>query len=197
MNNQLLREIPKVDDLLRSPALVSLCPDAPRGALADAVRTVLAELRQAVLEGRAEALPEEAALCTEAAARLKRTQRPSLRRAVNGTGVALHTNLGRACLAEAAAAAVAEVARGYSTLEYDVPTGGRGERYSHVEGLLTALTGAEADAAACFSHGRNFPLLPPSPPSLPLEGFAVLNDTPVACQTRGPTDPQGDRCQRS
>ena len=144
MNNQLLREIPKVDDLLRSPALVSLCPDAPRGALADAVRTVRAELRQAVLEGRAEALPAEAALCTEAAARLKRTQRPSLRRAVNGTGVALHTNLGRACLAEAAAAAVAEVARGYSTLEYDVPTGGRGERYSHVEGLLTALTGAEA-----------------------------------------------------
>ena len=56
----------------------------------------------------------------------------------------MHTNLGRACLAEAAAAAVAEVARGYSTLEYDVLTGGRGERYSHVEALLTSLTGAEA-----------------------------------------------------
>ena len=76
---------------------------------------------------------------------------------------------------------------------------------------MPAFTGAEADAAACPSHGRNFPLLPPhpqafplevrgiewrTPVSLPLEGFAVLNDTPVACQTRGPTDPQGDRCPR-
>ena len=58
---------------------------------------------------------------------------------------------------------------------------------------MPAFTGAEADAAACFSHGRRFSLLPPHPSSLPLEGFAVLNDTPVACQTRGPTDPQGDR----
>ena len=74
---------------------------------------------------------------------------------------------------------------------------------------VPAFTGAEADAAACFSHGRCFSLLPPhlpslplegfaplndAPPSLPLEGFAVLNDTPVACQIREPTDPQGDRC---
>ena len=74
---------------------------------------------------------------------------------------------------------------------------------------MPAFTGAETDAAACFSHGRCFSLLPPhlpslplegfaplndAPPSLPLEGFAVLNDTPVACQIREPTDPQGDRC---
>ena len=62
-----------------------------------------------------------------------------------------------------------------------------------VKRTVPAFTGAEADAAACFSHGRRFSLLPPHPKSLPLEGFAVLNDTPVACQTRGPTDPQGDR----
>ena len=59
---------------------------------------------------------------------------------------------------------------------------------------MPAFTGAEADAAACFSHGRRFSLLPPSPKAFPLDGSAVLNDTPVACQTRGPTDPQGDRC---
>ena len=68
---------------------------------------------------------------------------------------------------------------------------------------MPAFTGAEADAAACFSHGRRFSLLPlhpqafpldgsavlnDTPPlAFPLEGFAVLNDTPVACQTRGPT----------
>ncbi len=144
MNNQLLREIPKVDDLLRSPALVSLCQNAPRSAVADAVRSVLAELRSSMLAGEAAALPDEAALAARVAECVKCACRPSLRRTINGTGVILHTNLGRACLAEAAAAAVAEVARGYSTLEYDVLTGGRGERYSHVEALLTSLTGAEA-----------------------------------------------------
>ena len=59
---------------------------------------------------------------------------------------------------------------------------------------MPALTGAEADAAACPSHGRRFSLLPPHPQAFPLDGSAVLNDTPVACQIRGPTDPQGDRC---
>ena len=59
---------------------------------------------------------------------------------------------------------------------------------------MPAFTGAEASATACFSHGRRFSLLPLHPQAFPLEGSAVLNDTPVACQTRGPTDPQGDRC---
>ena len=64
MNNQLLREIPKVDDLLRSPALVSLCQNAPRSAVADAVRSVLAELRSSVLAGEAAALPELLPVCS-------------------------------------------------------------------------------------------------------------------------------------
>ena len=59
---------------------------------------------------------------------------------------------------------------------------------------MPAFTGAEASATACFSHGRRFSLLPLHPQAFPLEGSAVLNDTPVACQTRRPTDPQGDRC---
>ena len=56
------------------------------------------------------------------------------------------------------------------------------------------FTGAEADAAACLSHGRRVSLLPPHPQVSPLDGYAVLNDSPVACQIREPTDPQGDRC---
>ena len=62
---------------------------------------------------------------------------------------------------------------------------------------VEAKTPTVADAAACFSHGRRFSLLPLHPQAFPLDGFAVLNDTPEACQTREPTDPQGDRCQRS
>jgi L-seryl-tRNA(Ser) seleniumtransferase len=69
---------------------------------------------------------------------------PSLRRVINATGTLLHTNLGRAPLAAAALRAITDVAAGYSTLEMDMASGKRGERYSHVEDLLTRLTGAEA-----------------------------------------------------
>ena len=140
MNNQLLREIPKVDDLLRSPTLASVCADIPHGALVEAVRGVLAELRSGVLAGTLAALPGEAELAQTVATRARRASLPSLRGVVNGTGVILHTNLGRACLSKAAADAAAAAAQNYSTLEYDRETGKRGERYAHVEKLLTALT---------------------------------------------------------
>jgi L-seryl-tRNA(Ser) seleniumtransferase len=66
-----------------------------------------------------------------------------LRRVINATGVVLHTNLGRAPLADAAISAIAHVAEGFSNLEYDIETGERGSRYSHCVGLLRQLTGAE------------------------------------------------------
>jgi len=68
---------------------------------------------------------------------------PSLRRAINATGVVLHTNLGRAPLATAALERVREVAAGYSNLEYDLATGSRGSRQDHLAALLRRLTGAE------------------------------------------------------
>jgi L-seryl-tRNA(Ser) seleniumtransferase len=68
----------------------------------------------------------------------------SLRSVINATGVILHTNLGRAPLAASAAARAADIARGYSNLEYDLDAGGRGQRHVHAEQLLCALTGAEA-----------------------------------------------------
>jgi L-seryl-tRNA(Ser) seleniumtransferase len=73
--------------------------------------------------------------------------RPSLRRVLNATGVIVHTNLGRAPLPDAALEAVAEVAAGYSTLEYHVAGGKRGSRHAHVERLLRDLTAAEAAIA--------------------------------------------------
>src|SRR5207253_1619448 len=71
-------------------------------------------------------------------------RRPRLRRAINATGVIVHTNLGRAPLAEAALDRVQEVGRGYSNLEYDLSSGTRGSRQDHVSDLLRRLTGAEA-----------------------------------------------------
>ena len=76
MNNQLLREIPKVDDLLRSPTLASVCADIPHGALVEAVRGVLAELRSGVLAGNLAALPGEAELAQAVAARARRASLP-------------------------------------------------------------------------------------------------------------------------
>jgi L-seryl-tRNA(Ser) seleniumtransferase len=74
---------------------------------------------------------------------IRDASRPSLRRVINATGVVLHTNLGRAPLAESAIHAIQQVAEGFSNLEYDIATGQRGSRYSHCVGLLTQLTGAE------------------------------------------------------
>ncbi len=117
-----LRELPSVDRLATELA-----------------RTVLRERREELLAGDA----GEADLLARAAELLE----PSLRTVVNATGVILHTNLGRAPLPASARAAVARVAAGYSNLEYDLATGGRGSRRDHVESLLCELTGAEAAMA--------------------------------------------------
>jgi len=90
------------------------------------------------------ALPSPAEILAQARARLADLSLPSLRRVVNASGVILHTNLGRAPLASAALAQMEAVARGYSTLEYDLAKGERGSRAVHAEALLTRLTGAEA-----------------------------------------------------
>ncbi|MDX6664006.1 MAG: L-seryl-tRNA(Ser) seleniumtransferase, partial [Solirubrobacteraceae bacterium] len=117
-----LRELPSVDRLAVSVA-----------------RAIVGERRDELLAGAA----DEADLAARAAERL----RPSLRRVVNATGVIVHTNLGRAPLSEAARAAVARAAAGYSNLEYDLETGERGSRHAYVEALLREITGAQAALA--------------------------------------------------
>ena len=144
MNNQLLRQIPKVDDLLKEPVLEALCNEMPAMTVTRAIRQALDQLRKDVLEGKIEELPGREALCAKIAVLACRENAPSLRRVINGTGIILHTNLGRACLSDKAAQAAASVAGSYSTLEYNVATGGRGLRYTHVEELLCRLTGAES-----------------------------------------------------
>ena len=144
MNHQLLRQIPKVDELLKMPALEALCEEVPSQTVTRVIRQVLDELRQDVLEGKLEAMPEKCAICDRIVVLARREDAPSLRRVINGTGIILHTNLGRACLSEKAAQAACAVAGSYSTLEFNLATGGRGLRYSHVEELLCRLTGAES-----------------------------------------------------
>lgn len=144
MDNQLLRNIPKVDELLRTLEQNGCCADAPLQTVTEAVRAALEELREALKDGSLRELPDQDALCARIAALVRQARLPSLRGVINATGVVLHTNLGRACLSDRAVAAVEDAARSYSTLEYDVINGCRGTRYSHVETLLTRLTGAES-----------------------------------------------------
>lgn len=144
MNNALLRALPKVDELLRHDSLCELCRSLGSAAVKKAIREELEELREGILSNRIEGLPGEAALLRDIRCRAKKAALPSFRRVINGTGVILHTNLGRAPLSEKAAQAVCDAVRGYSNLEYDLESGSRGSRYSHVESLLCRLTGAES-----------------------------------------------------
>jgi len=130
------RALPALHRLLNSPEGASLLAAHPRPAVAAALRAGLDALRA---EG-GNFTPD--ALFAGAAAAL--SQGPSLRRVLNATGVVLHTNLGRAPLAEAALAAMQDAARGYCSLEFDLARGARGDRYAGCAALLRELTGCEA-----------------------------------------------------
>jgi L-seryl-tRNA(Ser) seleniumtransferase len=123
-----------VDELVRAEALVAL----PHSAAVAAARDTLARAREEIAAGHDPG--DLVARTLDAAAR---RARPALTRVVNATGVVLHTNLGRAPLAAAAAAHAAEVAAGYSNLEYDLRAGSRGSRHDHLAARLRSLTGAE------------------------------------------------------
>jgi L-seryl-tRNA(Ser) seleniumtransferase len=138
-NAERLRSLPSVE------RLAARLPQAPHHLAVTAARETIDAARQALLGGGP--LLGEEELASAAAERLARLARPSLRRVINATGVVLHTNLGRAPLAPAAVAQVTEVAAGYSNLEYDLESGGRGSRGAHVEDLLRELGGAEAALA--------------------------------------------------
>ena len=139
-----LRAIPSVEALLESGPITALGRDAPRAVIVAAVRETLAAARDAIRRGEGDTPPAREALAEQASRLARRKLTPSLRRVINATGIILHTNLGRAPLAEAALDAVAETARGYSNLEFDLDRGQRGSRSVHVEGLLREILGAPA-----------------------------------------------------
>lgn len=143
---QRLREIPAVDEILRQEPVAALLGETPRPLAVEAVRQVLADLRARVRAGEEVALSLPAVVELAARAVAARGRR-SLRRAINATGVILHTGLGRAVLAPQAAAALAEAASGHSLLEIDAESGRRGERAEHFRGLLRLLSGAPCAAA--------------------------------------------------
>ena len=132
------RALPSVNALLELPQMRQLLERAPRATLVNAIRAALDDART-----RASVPSDDEAWLAEVAYQLTRIVRPSLRAVINATGVVLHTNLGRAPLADSAIDAMTAIARGYSNLEYDLDAGTRGSRYAHCASLLRELTGAE------------------------------------------------------
>jgi L-seryl-tRNA(Ser) seleniumtransferase len=139
----LLRELPSVDNLLRLPATVDVMGQYGRSLTTEALRHTLDQTRHHILAG-AEYVPAPAMLVDAAHEWLNDLLAPTLSAVINATGVIVHTNLGRAPLSEKALAAMTAVGGSYSTLEYDPVAGQRGSRTVHAEELLTRLTGAEA-----------------------------------------------------
>lgn len=140
--SELFRKLPAVDELLRRPELAALSAREGHDVVADATRTVLECLRQAIAEGSLDAAGVDIAL-TNMSEVIERQVRHalsySLRPVINATGVILHTNLGRAPLSESALAHIREAASGFSNLEFNLDTGERGKRDVHVDRLFSRL----------------------------------------------------------
>ncbi len=143
----ILRAIPKVDLVLEESLGRPELEGFSRAALLEAVRQTLESLRRQIMAGQLTAPPDMETLLPLIRERAELDAAYSLRPLINATGVALHTNLGRAPLSAKAAAHAASVASSYSTLEYNTEEGARGSRHVHLEKLLTKLTGCEAAMA--------------------------------------------------
>jgi L-seryl-tRNA(Ser) seleniumtransferase len=144
--SDLFRRLPAVDELSHSEVLASLAVLHGSGAVTDAVRAVVRRLREEISSGLLDEHALELALGGVAVAveqQLRQTLRYSLRPVINATGVILHTNLGRAPLADAALEHIRETSKGYSNLEFDLEGGERGKRDVHVERLFRKLLGRD------------------------------------------------------
>jgi L-seryl-tRNA(Ser) seleniumtransferase len=133
------RALPSVSSLLEHDRIVALRHNTPTEAVTTAVRAAIASVR----DGDRDAPADEAGWGELVESVLRTMLQPSLRPVLNATGTVLHTNLGRAPLAESALAAIQRIASGFATLEYDLEAGARGSRHSHCVPLLHELTGAE------------------------------------------------------
>jgi len=156
------RVIPSIEQLRQRAAVRSLETRYGREALVDALRDAAAALREELAQGARAPADEDGAaemIARNAEARLGRSFEFSLQGLINATGVVIHTNLGRAPLAETALQRISELGRGYSNLEYDLTAGARGSRSVHAERLLTRLTGAEAAAVVNNNAGATLLML--------------------------------------
>jgi L-seryl-tRNA(Ser) seleniumtransferase len=145
MSTNPFRSLPKVDAVLATPTLRELAGEHASARIVAAVREELDDLRRRLRQGEApDGQADAESVARAAAERLARESRPTLRPVINATGIVLHTNLGRAPVAEEAARAASEAAAGYLNLELDLESGKRSSRQAAVRQWVCRLTGAES-----------------------------------------------------
>ncbi len=141
MNSE-FRRLPSVDKVISEERIKQLEGSYPHELLVNLVRQRLERERLSITAGNP--CPSIDEMVESICAQLRELENPSLRPVINATGVILHTNLGRAPLSQEAAVAMDTVAKGYCNLEFDLDSGTRGSRHTHIEQILRQLTGAEA-----------------------------------------------------
>lgn len=143
MNKELLRKLPKIDELLKNDVIQNELKETQRVLIVESLRESIEKYRKYILEDKIQDFEEDDVL-NYALGLLLKKKKNNLRRVINATGTVIHTNLGRSILSKKAVENAIEIAGRYNNLEYDIESGKRGSRYSHIEKLITKITGAEA-----------------------------------------------------
>jgi L-seryl-tRNA(Ser) seleniumtransferase len=155
----LLRMLPGIDSILEFAKTEPFFEAVPKAILVRSVRTVIEDLRTAILDAGQDVTEENLAddlILEKVKNAARQAMTPNLIRTVNATGVVVHTNLGRSLLADEAVENLSNIAGRYSNLEFDLPAGKRGSRYSAVEDILCEITGAEAAMVVNNNAGAAF-----------------------------------------
>lgn len=153
---KLLRKLPGVDNLLADALIDPATQSTPKNILVRAIRETIEQFRTTILN-QPDTIDTQsltpAQMITIVARQAEALRSYNLQRTINATGVVVHTNLGRSCLAQEAIDHMTDVAQRYSNLEFDLSIGKRGSRYSAVEDLLCELTGAQSAIAVNNNAG--------------------------------------------
>ncbi|SCL84231.1 L-seryl-tRNA(Sec) selenium transferase [Sporanaerobacter sp. PP17-6a] len=146
-NKNLFKLIPKVDELLEDSIIEKYIDYVPRKIIVNSIRDETDLLRKKIKDGRIEEkdlVKKIEELPKAIGKRIEDKNKFNLRKVINGTGVVLHTNLGRSMLSSYVLKGLEEISTNYSNLEFNLETGERGSRYSHVEELLKSIAGCES-----------------------------------------------------
>ena len=139
---KLLKELPSVDEILKSNDGVKWCRTYPRKYVLQAIRDVIDMRRKGIMEASSTNVSVEG-MSGEIKMKIEKLSAFGLKPVINATGIVIHTNLGRSVLSEKILDNVRKIAESYSNLEYNLEAGRRGKRYSHITGILREITGAE------------------------------------------------------
>lgn len=142
-NKELLRKLPKVDELLKEEMVKKSLETIMRPIVIETLRETVEEFRNNILNSSISEFSTSDIL-NHFNKLIEKKNSSNLKKVINATGVVLHTNLGRALLAEESVKNIVNCANSYSNLEYNLQSGERGSRYSHIEDLIKKITGAEA-----------------------------------------------------